>query len=248
MSKEHGSPRKDPPEKKFEGIAAKITKLLKKESDRGMILVLAAYLEELLGLIVRGTCVSDDEGASLLEFRAPAGTFDFKIQLCCAFGLVHPAEAAALNTLRKLRNAAAHFDKDRGFDVLFDSDSTIDLVRNLSRSLNLDFESRKPAIVRDHFIASTRLLATKLWVRLAETGRAQSKLSIKEQANLARKRMAKSKWGAKILKMEAEAKDGGPEALFAFVKLMNESMGLAIERARHPTDVAKQPRKAHKKR
>ena len=120
--------QRQPKERQFIGMPAKITAILENESDRGVILVLAAYLEEVLGLIVRAACVTDEDADKILKFRALAGGFDLKIQLCKAFALIHPVEVKGLQAVRKIRNCAAHFDDKRGLDVLFDSDSTIDQV------------------------------------------------------------------------------------------------------------------------
>jgi hypothetical protein len=41
-------------------LSDRITELLEKESDRGVILILGAYLEEALMGVIGGTCVSDE--------------------------------------------------------------------------------------------------------------------------------------------------------------------------------------------
>jgi hypothetical protein len=55
----------------FLGMPKKVTALVDNESDRGAILILAAYLEEILGLIVNAMCLSDEEGARIQEHRGP---------------------------------------------------------------------------------------------------------------------------------------------------------------------------------
>src|SRR6185503_16772110 len=89
------------------GLPKEITRLLEKESDRGAILILAAYLEEILGEIVRGACVADDLADQLLDPRRPAGDFDSRILVCSAFALVHPEEVKALRLVQRIRNRAA---------------------------------------------------------------------------------------------------------------------------------------------
>ena len=121
----------------YKGMPKEITSLSNSESDRGSILVLSAYLEEILASLISEVCISDDEANNLLEFRGPAGGFSLKISLCYALGLINAEEKDALGQIRKIRNAAAHFDRKRGFDVLFTSDKTINHVSNLADSLNL---------------------------------------------------------------------------------------------------------------
>ena len=172
------------PAKALIGLPKKITKLISEESDRGTILILAAYIDEILGYVVRASCTSDAVGRSLLENRAPAGDFSAKISLCCAFGLISPDEEKALNCLRRIRNSAAHFErKGRGFDVLFDSEKTVDLVAQLRVHLGVDLTSRKADGVRQEFVRASRLLASKLILRLVESKRAPKLKSNSEIAD-----------------------------------------------------------------
>ena len=175
------------PESSFLGMPRKVSESLAKESDRGAILILAAYLEEILSLIVRAKCTSDQLGGELLKFRNPAGDFSSKILLCEAFGLISKDEAGALNTLRKIRNKAAHFDNTgRGFDVLFDSADTINQVKRFLDFQNIELRSKESTSVRRLFQFSCRLLSTKLYLRLLGTARADALKSSHELAKTAR--------------------------------------------------------------
>lgn len=89
------------PGEEFLGLAKKVTELVEKESDRGAILILAAYLEEILGLLVRAICVSDKLGQKLTELNKPAGDFDSKIILCVSLGLISEDEGRALRFVQK---------------------------------------------------------------------------------------------------------------------------------------------------
>jgi hypothetical protein len=165
-------------------MPARITQLVDGESERGAILILAAYLEELVGELIRASCISDEKADGLLEFRRPAGDFDSKITLCNALGMLHDAEAAGLNAVRRIRNSAAHFDKKgRGFDVLFDSNQTMDLVGNLAEAMNLGRPEREREAVFAMFVISCRLLATKIMFRIIEAERPPIPRTLKEVAN-----------------------------------------------------------------
>jgi hypothetical protein len=201
------------------GLPARITKLVESESDRGAILILGAYLEELLGDLIQASCISDAAAADLLELRRPAGDFDSRIAVCGAFGLLHPTEVAALQAVRRIRNSAAHFDKKgRGFDVLFDSDSTIDLVKNLAEAVNLVVESREREPVKQLFIVSTRLLATKIMLRAAVAERPAVPPTVKEFANAARERFRNTPQGKQLEEMEEAVRNGDMEKISAFWK------------------------------
>ncbi len=178
------------------GMAKELTLHIESESDRGVILILSAYLEELLGLVIRNSCVSDHEGEALMEYHGPAGTFSSKISLCSAFALIHKTEARALETVRKIRNSAAHFDhKKRGFNVLFDSDQTVAHVENLVSIMNFELKSQDPESIRINFILAARLLALKLLVRNYEAIRPMPPRTVKEIANESRIKLGNTPLG-----------------------------------------------------
>ena len=217
----------------FAGLSKKVTALVEKESDRGAILILAAYVEELLGLIISESCSSEKLGEELLQFRSPGGDFSSKILLCEAFGLISQDESIAANCLRRVRNGAAHFDqKGRGFDVLFDSPQTVQQIAAFLDILNLKLPSHKPEHVRAAFVTTARLLTTRLVFRVAEARRAVVPKTLKETANAWRARMKDTEVGRMILVAEQEARDGNPEQLFELMSATSEALkAAAAERA-----------------
>lgn len=206
------------PEEEFLGMAKKVSELVKSESDRGAILILAAYLEEILALLVRAICVSDKHGQKLTELNKPAGDFDSKIVFCVSLGLISEDEEKALRYVQKIRNRAAHFDKKgRGFDVLFDSEPTIDQVAELVKLTQSKLESRESEVVKTAFVKSCRLLATKLYVRLAKITRMPMALSSKEEAAKILERMKGTDFGEYLATMRKEAAEGNTEKLFELI-------------------------------
>jgi hypothetical protein len=220
----------------FIGMPKKITKLVESESDRGAILILSAYLEEILGLVVRANCVSEVDAENLLEFRRPAGDFDSKISLCKAFALISPDESQALNYVRKVRNQAAHFDRKggRGFDVLFDSPKTIDLVDSFAKALKQELATKDAKGVRQAFTLCCRFLAIRLYMRLFESRPPQALKSLKEKANELRVEMKDTKHGKLLTEVERQAREGNPEKLFEFFQNTMAALQTAISKQQNP--------------
>lgn len=77
----------------LEDMPTKITELIEGESDRGAILILSAYLEELLGEVISASCISMQYAEKLMGYRQPAGDFSSKISLCVAQGHIHESDA-----------------------------------------------------------------------------------------------------------------------------------------------------------
>jgi hypothetical protein len=218
------------------GMPARITKLVEGESDRGVILILAAYLDELLADLLRTACVSPEVAEDILDVRRPAGDFESRISLCLAFGLIHPTEATALQAVRKIRNSAAHFDKKgRGFDVLFDSDSTIDQVGNLLNAVNLALQSREAKSVKGMFVVSCRLLATRIMLRGVLTRRAEVPQTIKEGADQARARAQGTPAGKRIAAIDELTRSSDLDRIIEFLKAQAAELQSKLQ-AKEPSE------------
>ena len=103
-------------ESRFSGVFDRVVALVKEfeaETDRGAVLVGAAFLEHQLGELLTRYFVDDAKiVAELLNPGGPAGTFSSRIKLAYCIGLLRPDQFRDLETVRKLRNEFAHtFDK-----------------------------------------------------------------------------------------------------------------------------------------
>jgi DNA-binding MltR family transcriptional regulator len=86
------------------------------ETDRGVALVSAAYLEHELEGLLRRYFVDDTKIVSrLFEPTGPLGTFSAKIDLICALGILPSGECRSLHLVRKIRNEFAHQHKVLSF-------------------------------------------------------------------------------------------------------------------------------------
>ncbi|WP_375435058.1 hypothetical protein [uncultured Hymenobacter sp.] len=163
-------------------FVSSIEMLVKEESDRGAILIITAVLEELLGEIIKEGTASEAYGNELLKIGQPAGDFESRILIAQAFGLIHAEDTKKLKIVQRIRNKAAHFDrKGRGFNVLFDSSSTIDQVAELSLLAKYPLSSRLPLHVRLNFVIATRTLMLRLLQRWMHTYSNTSLLSEEEE-------------------------------------------------------------------
>lgn len=126
---------------------------LLEESGRGAILIGTSYIEEHLEKFILKILPSNNKKytSRLLNYPGPLSSFSAKLELCYAFRLISERTYDSLNTLRKIRNDAAHsssefdlanielhkiFNLGEGFMTVVHESST-------KMMLNLKFESLK---------------------------------------------------------------------------------------------------------
>ena len=82
---------------------------LNKESDRGLALVGAAFIDEKLSNTLKSYfCEVDATDKLLSGANAPLGTFSSRIEACFALGLIDEFEYREINLIRKIRNVFGH--------------------------------------------------------------------------------------------------------------------------------------------
>ncbi|MCC5989353.1 MAG: hypothetical protein JJT95_16895 [Pararhodobacter sp.] len=85
------------------------TKELQKETDRGLPLVAAALIDELLSDTLRSFFIENSTHEKLLNgATAPIGTMSARVNLCHALGLIDDYEKSEAELIRKVRNRFAH--------------------------------------------------------------------------------------------------------------------------------------------
>jgi len=86
-----------------------LTKSLHNLDERGLVLSLAAFAEDALGLLLKAFMLPTDATHQLLEgFNAPLGTFSSRIKAAYSLGLIAKDQFEDLEHLRKIRNEFAH--------------------------------------------------------------------------------------------------------------------------------------------
>lgn len=89
---------------------------LRAETDRGVALVCAAYLDEELRALLEKTFVNvPNIIGKLFEGTGPLATFSSRIDLAFAIGLLSGESHRALHLIRKIRNDFAHEHRERSF-------------------------------------------------------------------------------------------------------------------------------------
>jgi|GEM_PF-4886007 len=89
---------------------------LKRESDRGCVLLLASDVENLLtkmlkDMFQRSSQLSRREEKNIFDYTGPLGTFASKIYLSKAIGVIDDKLHGDIQKIRSIRNMAAHDDE-----------------------------------------------------------------------------------------------------------------------------------------
>jgi mannitol operon repressor len=83
---------------------------LKSGTDRGVVLVCAAIIDDLLGRLILSFLVEDRISSELMDPRrdTPLSSFSSRINAAFALGLITREERRDLHTVREIRNDFAH--------------------------------------------------------------------------------------------------------------------------------------------
>ena len=101
---------------------------LKKESDRGLVMIAMSFIDELVRRTLLAFLVESDTSSSLVEgFNAPLGNLATRCAAAFALGLISERELKEADTLRKVRNQFAH-----RVHVSFENRGISDLCKNLT--------------------------------------------------------------------------------------------------------------------
>jgi DNA-binding MltR family transcriptional regulator len=108
-----------------------------KESPRGLVLISAAYLDEILeGLLIAFLIDGKISTKFISDPTSPLGSFYSRTILCYCLGLLEEDEYRALNIIRDIRNTFAH----KWGNASFDEQRIKDLVRLLPTTGHKDLD------------------------------------------------------------------------------------------------------------
>jgi mannitol operon repressor len=101
--------------------------VLKKESERGKVLVSCGFLEEQLKEVLLAFMRDTTQSVDLVDGgNAPLGTFSARIAATYSLGLIREREHHDLNLIRRIRNDFAH-----SIETSFETRSVVDRCREL---------------------------------------------------------------------------------------------------------------------
>jgi hypothetical protein len=112
--------------------------LLRKESDRGKVLISTGFMEEQLKEVLLAFMLDSSHARRLVATAdAPLGTFSARIAACYALGLISEREHHDLTLLRRIRNDFAH-----DIHTSFETPSVVDRCKLLHHKAH-DYTSEK---------------------------------------------------------------------------------------------------------
>lgn len=99
----------------FETDPGELVKMLRNESDRGLVVVLGSHLEEaLLERICRDLPAGEASRRALTK-GGPLRNFEQRIVMARAMGIIDEQEAEIFHVFRHMRNACSHSKRDISF-------------------------------------------------------------------------------------------------------------------------------------
>ena len=115
-------PRKRTPIPKPEELSAdsgRFIQDLQQETDRGVALVGAAFLDDAVRALIRAALIKESETADrLFEYPRPLATFDARIDVAYCMGLIGKAMYQDLGLIRDIRNRFAHQHHPASFEEI----------------------------------------------------------------------------------------------------------------------------------
>ncbi|NGP90248.1 MltR family transcriptional regulator [Fodinibius halophilus] len=127
-----------------------------KESNRGVALTAAAYLDERLHKILKNFLADTKETKRLINGHAPLGSFYSRTLACFSLGLIEKNEFEELTLIRKVRNEFAHDWNEASFE----EGKVCELVEQLPYGGPDEFEEESD--LRMRFITAVIILLVDL--------------------------------------------------------------------------------------
>lgn len=158
---------------------ARLVADLKKETDRGAALLGAAFLDDVLDLMLQSAFVNDSEAVNkILGPGRPLESFGARAHLAYCMGLLGEDVYADINLIREIRNDFAHRHPNT-FEV-----AEIRQKCERLKCVSLMLSGENDCNGRDRFIVDVVLIANHLIVATSQTPHARVAKSFSENGVL----------------------------------------------------------------
>lgn len=136
-----------------------VLRFLQDESDRGVVLVAAGFFEQQLIALIRSYLLENRVPTTLhTGGNTPLGTFNARIDIAYALGLIDDESRADLHLIRRIRNDFAH-----DWSVGFENRRVIDRCAALHYAVQPTNDDEESAITpRDKFISGAAVVMVML--------------------------------------------------------------------------------------
>lgn len=153
-----------------------VNKEIENQSDRALVLLCAAIIDEQLEFILKTFLIEDNQiQERIFDNNAPLSTFSAKNNFCYYLGLISKHEYNTINTIRKIRNKFAHeilintFEDDASLRGLCNNLSIpngmyvpdVLIIKN-DHIQNLDEEPLKEKTLKERFILTFKYITQYL--------------------------------------------------------------------------------------
>lgn len=153
-----------------------VNKEIKNQSDRALVLLCAAIIDEQLEFILKTFLIEDNQiQERIFDNNAPLSTFSAKNNFCFYLGLISKHKYNTINTIRKIRNKFAHeilintFEDDASLRGLCNNLSIpngmyvpdVLIIKN-DHIQNLDEEPLKEKTLKERFILTFKYITQYL--------------------------------------------------------------------------------------
>jgi len=144
-------------------LMLELTNEFQNESDRAAAVLVAAYLDYLLGELIAAKMTVEPEEVEKMLYQkgnGPLGTFSARINTAYCLGLLSKDELRDLNLIRKIRNDFAHQLIGMSFDT--------EIIANRCRELKSAKVSGAPDFSRDRFSKASIRLIVEIILKIRE--------------------------------------------------------------------------------
>lgn len=148
---------------KLEVLMAEFRGKLEEETERGLAIVGAAFLDDALAELLRAYLIDDSKMVVNGLLGGSFGSFKKRCDLAYALGLIGPDMHSDLDQIREIRNRFAH----RFSPPDFSASEVVERCKNFKIADLVD--SGKDNSARDQFIISVSLLAAQIVRQMKKT-------------------------------------------------------------------------------